>query len=79
MNLLKKMKYSIISILGLLMLSIQSAHAYLPADTVLDPLYANITGDINTLADKSWPITFLVTGLLIAIGLFKTFTRKAAG
>lgn len=55
-----------------------SAHAYLPDATVLDPLYAEITTDINTLATKAWPIVFLVTGLMIAIGLTKTFTRRAA-
>lgn len=64
--------------LALLVLSTQTSLAFIPDSATLDPLYAEVTTDINTLNTKSWPIVFLVTGALIGIGLFKKFTNRAA-
>lgn len=47
--------------------------------TAVDAQYAALEGDINYLAGKAWVIVFLVVGIGVAIGLFKKFTKKAAG
>lgn len=77
-NVTKIIQVTLFSMLLMLGLS-EPSFAYLPdSATVLDPMYAEITGDITTLSDKSWPIAFLTTGLGIAFLLFKRFTRRAA-
>jgi hypothetical protein len=54
-----------------------SAASYIDA-AALTAGTADITATINTVATNSWPLAFLVTGLTIAIGLFKKFTKKSA-
>jgi len=78
---MKKLKLKLLSLLALVtgLLMSTASYAYLPDETtVLDPMYTEVTADINLLSTKAWPIVFLVTGISIGIGLFKKFTRKAA-
>ena len=66
-------------VLSLFILSLGSAEAasYIPPATDIDTYVGEFTTDVGTLRTKFTPLMILVTGSLMAFGLFKRFFRSS--
>lgn len=73
-----KVLVSVGSVVGLVSVSFPaSAVSYVDSATLSTSL-TNLQDTVTAVSGNAWTLAFMVTGISIAIGLFKKFTNKGA-